>query len=396
MSRHQRWLLGLAAGALAAAATWAAARHVPPAAALCLGLAAGAWVAALVGHSAPVLPGSPAGGGDRTERLRHELVQLAEQLELQRGVFEVSAELVGCVEEGDARARFSAALRRYWSCSATDLLVWERGRWRNLGGESHGDPPDLANGVTLPEEPKRELVLDLSPGVDGQAAVVLREASPQPSLRRLKPEGQRYVAEVLRSQLALSLRRVMLYGGLQALARTDPLTGAHRRWYVESRLRELVESGEVLSVAMVDIDRFKTVNDQLGHAAGDEVLAAVGRCLMSWLRSGDLVSRHGGEEFLVMLPETPPAGAQLVAERLRAGIAALDNVPCPVTVSIGVACCLQDESMEELVGRADAAMYEAKAQGRNRVVMAAEPDGSLLRVTAKRNRTTTSLVRRLK
>ncbi len=320
---------------------------------------------------------------------------LAEQLELQRGVFEVSAELVGCVEEGDARARFAAALRRYWACSAADLLVWQRGRWRNLGGESHGEPPDLGNPVTLPADPQGELVLDLSPGVDGQAAVVLRGASPQPSLRRLKPEGQLYVADVLRSQLALSLRRVMLFGELQALARIDPLTGTHRRWYAETRLRELVESGEVLSVAMVDIDHFKGVNDQLGHAAGDEVLAAVGRCLTSWLRSGDLVSRFGGEEFLVLLPETPPAGAQLVAERLRAGVAAIDNAPMPVTVSIGVACCLQDESLEELVGRADAAMYQGKKQGRNRVIMAEEPDGSLLRVTSKRNRTTTSLVRRL-
>ncbi len=124
------------------------------------------------------------------------------------------------------------------------------------------------------------------------------------------------------------------------------------------------------------------------------MLAAVGRCLVSWLRTGDLVSRHGGEEFLVLLPETPPQGAVLVAERLRAGVAALDHLPQQVTVSIGVAACLQDESAEELIARADEAMYRAKEAGRNRVIPAVEPLGSMLRVTSKRTRTTTALVRR--
>jgi len=198
---------------------------------------------------------------------------------------------------------------------------------------------------------------------------------------------------VLRSQLALSLRRVLLYGDLQALARTDPLTGTHRRWYGETRLNELIESGEVLSVAMVDIDLFKAVNDRHGHAAGDQVLSAVGRGLVAGLRSGDLVSRHGGEEFLLLLPETPPAGAMLVAERLRAAIAGLALI-MPITISIGVASCLQDETAAELVGRADEALYLGKRGGRNRVVMADAPIGGLLRITSKKERVTTSLIRK--
>lgn len=323
-----------------------------------------------------------------------DLLALSERLELQRGVFEVSAELVGCVDAVDARARFTAALRRYWACASADLMVWERGRWRSLGGAATGEPPEIATGVRLPEGPDGELVLDLSPAVDGQAALVLRAAKAQPSLASLGEDARRYVAEVLRGQLALSLKRVLLVEELQALARTDPLTGTHRRWYAESRLRELVEAGEVLSVAMVDIDFFKRVNDQFGHPGGDTVLAEVGRCLVSWLRTGDLVSRYGGEEFLVLLPETPPPGAVLVAERLRAGVAALDHLPMPVTVSIGVASCLQDESAEELIERADQALYQAKQGGRNRVCTAPEPDGSVLRVTSKRQRTTTALVRR--
>jgi diguanylate cyclase (GGDEF)-like protein len=329
----------------------------------------------------------------RRRELQEELVQLAERQELQRGVFEVSAELVGCIDEVDARARFAAALRRYWSCSSVDLLLWEKGECRSLGGEASGEPPTVTALVALPAENQGDLVLDLSPEVDKKTALVLRGARSQPSLRTSRDEQQRYVADVLRSQLALSLRRVLLYGDLQALARIDPLTGTHRRWYGETRLTELIESGEVLSVAMVDIDLFKLVNDRHGHAAGDQVLAAVGRALVAGLRSGDLVSRQGGEEFLVLLPETPPAGALLVAERLRVAIAALTLV-MPVTVSIGVACCLQDESGTELLARADEALYLGKRTGRNRVVMANEPLGSLLRTTSKRSRVTTALVRK--
>jgi diguanylate cyclase (GGDEF)-like protein len=365
--------------------------------------AAGAGVWGLLGRLVPAKPtqttmlaASPELLERRRAEMSEELGRLEEVQELQRGVFEVSAELVGCVEEADARTRFAAAMRRYWSCAACDLMVWERGRWRSLGGEAAGAPPELVVPVALPGEGGPHLVLDLSPGVDGQGALVLRDAKPQPSLVGKDPEAQRYIADVLRSQLALSLRRVMLFGELQSLARNDPLTGTHRRWYGETRLKELVDSGEVLSVAMVDIDLFKEVNNQLGHAAGDQVLAGVGRCLVSWLRSGDLVCRFGGEEFLVLLPETPPQGALLVAERLRAGVMALDNMPMPRTVSIGVASALQDETPEALLQRADEALYKAKAEGRNRVVVSEEyPDGSFLRTTSRKARTTTALVKKL-
>ena len=297
------------------------------------------------------------------------LALMEDLIELQRGVFEVSAELVGCVDEDDARARFTAAMRRWWDADAVDLMLWERGAWRSLGETAHGPPPMLSVPVQMPPVGGGDLVLDLSPAVSGQAALILRRARPQPTLDGRSEAEQRYVAEILRGQFALSLRRVVLYGELQALARIDPLTGTHRRWYGEVRLTEMVDHGEVVAVAMVDIDWFKKVNDQHGHAGGDQVLAAVGRSLIKTLRTGDLVCRWGGEEFLVILPGTSPAGAELVAERLRAGVAALADLPCAVSVSIGVAPCWQDDSADRLVARADAALYQAKDAGRNRVMV---------------------------
>ena len=323
----------------------------------------------------------------RRAEIHKELGLLEDAQDLQRGVFEVSAELVGCIDEADARLRFASAMRRYWASDTVDLLVWERGSWRSLGGHTVSAPPSLAAPIQLPGASGGDLVIDLSPAVDGRAALVLRQARVQPSLAGRTVQDQRYIADVLRGQLSLSLRRVILYTSLQQLARQDPLTGAHRRWYGESRLAELVESGEVLSVAMIDIDFFKRVNDQFGHAAGDQVLAAVGKALERVLRAGDLVCRWGGEEFLALLPDTSPEGARLAAERIRAGIAAIADLPTSVSVSIGVASCWQDEPPAALVARADEALYLAKRNGRNRVEVAAGPlTGDSLRTTARRRR----------
>jgi diguanylate cyclase (GGDEF)-like protein len=326
----------------------------------------------------------------RFASLRQELGRLEDERELQRGVFEVSSELVGCVDAADARTRFTAALRRYWSCTGADLLIWERGTWKGLGGAISGPLPVLDQPVQLPtgDDAEGHLVLDLSPGVAGRAAIVLHRARPQPSLAGRGRTEQLAVAETLRTQLTLSLRRVILYGELQALSRTDLLTSTHRRWYGESRLRELVDGGDVVAVAMVDIDRFKSINDSWGHAVGDQVLEAVGRALGGGLRSNDLVCRWGGEEFLVILPDTPPAGSLHVAERLRRAITDLTGLPQPVTVSIGLAGCAQDDTHFDLVARADEALYAAKRDGRNRVVVA-EPETSgthLLRKTSRRAR----------
>jgi two-component system cell cycle response regulator len=153
----------------------------------------------------------------------------------------------------------------------------------------------------------------------------------------------------------------------------DPLTRVHNRRYLFAHLRALVSGarrhGRPLSVAVVDLDGFKGVNDRLGHAAGDEALVGVADALRSGVRAEDTVGRMGGEEFLVLLPDTGRSAAARAAERLRAGVAAAEG-PEPLTASIGWATLEPDEEPDDLVRRADDALYEAKAQGRDRVVAA--------------------------
>lgn len=165
---------------------------------------------------------------------------------------------------------------------------------------------------------------------------------------------------------------------LKRLARIDPLTGAMNRRGFDSQFPEVLADpgglAEPLSVVMVDIDRFKEVNDAHGHGVGDEVLRSVTGMLASVLRDTDAVVRYGGEEFLLVLPHATIRGAESVAERARASIerASISSAagPVQVTASFGVTQRRLGESRGELVRRADEAMYRAKSSGRNRVEVA--------------------------
>jgi diguanylate cyclase (GGDEF)-like protein len=160
---------------------------------------------------------------------------------------------------------------------------------------------------------------------------------------------------------------------LEQLATTDPLMGIlNRRAIMEAVAREASRAGRYrlpLAVLMTDIDHFKTVNDTYGHAAGDEVLAGVAHRLAATVRDSDFAGRYGGEEFLVVLPHQDAHGAVLAAERIRAGIAEtpMGTRNLQVTVSIGVGV-LAEGRMEEMLARADQALYEAKRKGRNRTI----------------------------
>jgi len=161
-------------------------------------------------------------------------------------------------------------------------------------------------------------------------------------------------------------------------ASTDFLTGLLNRRqadflldYGAARARR---SGDPIGFIMIDLDHFKKINDALGHQAGDAVLVHVARLLKNRTRSSDIVARYGGEEFLVVVADSNPEGIVWLADDLRRLIeehpAEYDNHPIPVTASFGVAISLvsTEEAAQECIGRADAALYAAKARGRNQVV----------------------------
>jgi diguanylate cyclase (GGDEF)-like protein len=128
--------------------------------------------------------------------------------------------------------------------------------------------------------------------------------------------------------------------------------------------------GGTLSVIMADLDHFKRINDNYGHVKGDEVINIFTDVIVEAVRSADFVSRFGGEEFLLMLPETTLAGAEQLAGRIRASIESLpiEGIPHPVTASFGVTMAQKDDNTETLLRRVDEALYQAKEQGRNLVV----------------------------
>lgn len=169
-------------------------------------------------------------------------------------------------------------------------------------------------------------------------------------------------------------------GRLQELSQRDPLTGLHNRHFLAERMPEIwgaaVRWKQPLAFLMVDIDHFKQVNDVHGHAAGDEVLKAVAEVVLRVMRRpGDHALRYGGEEFLVVLPQTHAAGAAHMAERIRAEVAALavtqGGQRVPLTVSIGVACTTPGPrtSMALMLQLADRLLHQAKAEGRNRCAL---------------------------
>lgn len=164
----------------------------------------------------------------------------------------------------------------------------------------------------------------------------------------------------------------------EELATTDPLTGCSNRRQVIAQLEleaARAARGEPFCVCLADLDRFKQINDSFGHAAGDEVLVAFVSAARRTLRPTDALGRWGGEEFLVVLAQTPCAEAATIAERLRglAEGAVMPGLPAAqrVTVSIGVAEYRIGETVVQTVGRADQALYAAKQAGRNRVEISA-------------------------
>lgn len=174
---------------------------------------------------------------------------------------------------------------------------------------------------------------------------------------------------------AIALENARLFREVQRLANIDELTGTYnRRFFFELAERELGRTfrfGHPLSAVMLDIDHFKQVNDTYGHTIGDQVLRAVAQRCCENIREIDILGRYGGEEFIIILPETDAVGARATAERLCRRIAhtaiATDQGPVTITLSLGVATLNQNDNLDALLKRADQALYGAKQAGRNQV-----------------------------
>ncbi len=178
--------------------------------------------------------------------------------------------------------------------------------------------------------------------------------------------------------LVYPLRNALLYRQALKSAHTDPLTNLNNRISMDDCIKrewDLARRQKTpLSMMLLDIDLFKSINDQYGHAFGDTVLKAVAQSIKNTVRASDIVFRFGGEEFVVVLSNTAIGGAMLLAERIRLAVESLliyeEQFRVSVTISLGVTQLQANDSVEELFVNADKAMYQAKHNGRNQVVKA--------------------------
>ena len=184
------------------------------------------------------------------------------------------------------------------------------------------------------------------------------------------------IATAIADSMSLALANIALRDKLRSQALKDPLTGLYNRRYMEDALQRSIGLAErdnaPLSVIMIDLDHFKRLNDQYGHAKGDTVLRDASAVLVNRLRETDIACRYGGEELLVVMPDCDITCAAKKAEQLRVGIELLSEPNgAAVTASFGVASLQSgNHTIRELLANADAALYRAKQDGRNRVMIA--------------------------
>jgi diguanylate cyclase (GGDEF)-like protein len=289
----------------------------------------------------------------RAARVRAEVVELLER--------------VGAhVDEADDRVSAAEAVRR----ERPHVVLLDHcldGERRSLVRDVAGDPELLGTAVIL-----------FRPGADAEAVVAALDSGAVDVWG-----GEAVTAELIarvrvafrsRQLLDLALRR---YSDLEDLAYRDELTELPNRRGTARQVEVLISRsrrhGHQLALLLIDADRFKQVNDDHGHATGDLVLREIAHRLRDRVRREDLVGRWGGEEFLVALPETTPDAAAAVAESLRAAVGQTPMTTpggplLDVTVSIGVAGW-QGEEVDDLIARADQALYAAKAAGRDRIAI---------------------------
>jgi two-component system, cell cycle response regulator len=303
-----------------------------------------------------------------TRRTLEEQVRLSE--ERLKGIIELAHDGIVVIDEQYLITLFNPAAERLFGYPASEVL---------------GQPLDML----LPERvcgPHRRFLGDFARDLTGSRAMTSR-----PAVTGRRSDGTEFAAEISISQFnsptgrqfTATVRditeRRRAEDELRFLALTDALTGAaNRRHFMERAAFEFARMrryGNPVALVMLDVDHFKRVNDTHGHAAGDAALILLVKCCKALLRDTDLVGQLGGEEFALLLPDATEEAAFQVAERVRLNLAdleiATESVAFSFTVSMGVACCQPDEtSVEQTIGRADRALYRAKAEGRDRTLTA--------------------------
>jgi diguanylate cyclase (GGDEF)-like protein len=266
------------------------------------------------------------------------------------------------------------------------VLVQQGSEWQALSGDTRGAEDvlkwgDLAEQLLASSSDRSINLNDRAAGfpllVGGTAVGVLGVRPEDGTLAA----DRRRIIEAAAALLAVSVKNAQLFREVKENSVKDALTGCFTRGHslevIDSELRRARRSHTPVTMIMFDLDHFKDVNDRYGHLCGDAVLSAVGKRMKEVLRGSDLKCRYGGEEFLVLLPETPLHGARRVAETLRREISERpvhwSGEALTITASFGLAQTMPGEvNVQSVISRADQALYRAKDDGRNCVRIAAD------------------------
>jgi diguanylate cyclase (GGDEF)-like protein len=308
-------------------------------------------------------------GRDEFAQLGSAFNRMASTLELRLAELETERSRVR-----DATARFGEALVATHDSAQLIQVVVESAVEATgaAGGVVLGPQGELARAGD-PNEGSERLAFPLRIGSSDFGSLVLTSDSFEADTVE--------TAASLAAQVVVALENARLHRMVERQAMVDSLTGlANRRSLEESLRSELARAtrfGDSVCVVLADLDDFKRVNDQYGHAAGDEVLTAFADALRATVRESDVAGRWGGEEFALVLPGTDAVGGARLAERARAAIeSARVKMPngdfCSVTASFGVASFPESHELGEILASADSALYAAKGEGKNRVVVSAE------------------------
>ncbi|WP_243737804.1 diguanylate cyclase domain-containing protein [Blastococcus xanthinilyticus] len=290
--------------------------------------------------------------------------------------------LVGLDEQAAAVGQLRGAVRLSAAAADRDRLASAQlalGRALRRQGDGRAGDEHLVAALTLATEhglPRlrraalRELCTLHADLDDAGRALPYLQAYLADELDRVDERRTRWVELFGRRKSLLETERAA--GQLRRQAYEDPLTHLPNRRYAEARLDGLLAAGDVPALAVVDVDRFKSINDSIGHPGGDAVLRAIGELLVAGVRDTDEVCRWAGDEFVILLPETTAEQAERALERIRASVARYPwvelGLDLPVTISAGIASATRGDDRKTLFAAADGVLYDAKRSGRDRVV----------------------------